>query len=174
MALYGMTLHYQCFQFFEQKRSTPLFWYKGVLRFCFLLFSVVKTTDLWYSYYHINRIIEETGKSFGDEAHIIYVNSQIKDETALGKLMHDFSCTDPDEMNYPVLAQRVRYFKEDTKGVTTMCRAMEEMRENTKHEQAIEIALKLLKKGKMTCEEISDTVGLSVDEVKALDGKKSA
>lgn len=124
--------------------------------------------------YHINRVVEETGKSFGDEAHIIYVNSQIKDETALGKLMHDFSCTDPDEMNYPVLAQRVRYFKEDTKGVTTMCRAMEEMRENTKHEQAIEIALKLLKKGKMTYEEISDTVGLSVDEVKALDGKKSA
>ena len=32
------------------KRSTPLFWYKGVLRFCFLLFSVVKITDLWYSY----------------------------------------------------------------------------------------------------------------------------
>ena len=39
--------------------------------------------------YHINRIIEEMGKSFGDEAHIIYVNSQIKDDTALGKLMHD-------------------------------------------------------------------------------------
>lgn len=74
--------------------------------------------------YHINRIIEETGKSFGDDAHIIYVNSQIKDETALGKLMHDFTCTDPDDMNYPVLAQRVRYFKEDTKGVATMCRAL--------------------------------------------------
>ena len=58
--------------------------------------------------YHINRIIEETGESFGDEAHIIYVNSQIKDETALGMLMHDFSCTDPDDMSYPILAQRVR------------------------------------------------------------------
>mgnify|MGYP004682210973 CR=1 FL=1 len=27
---------------------------------------------------------------FNDKSHIIYVNSQIKDETALGKLMHDF------------------------------------------------------------------------------------
>lgn len=41
--------------------------------------------------YHIDRVVRETGDIFEDEAHIIYVNSQIKDETALGKLMHDFS-----------------------------------------------------------------------------------
>ena len=40
--------------------------------------------------YHIDRIVKETGKNFNDEAHIIYVNAQIQDETALGKLMHDF------------------------------------------------------------------------------------
>ena len=40
--------------------------------------------------YHADRVIEETGGMFGDGSHIIYVNSQIKDETALGKLMHDF------------------------------------------------------------------------------------
>lgn len=124
--------------------------------------------------YHINRIIEEMGKSFGDEAHIIYVNSQIKDDTALGKLMHDFTCTNPDDMNYPVLAQRVRYFKEDTKGVATMCRAFEEVREETKHEQSIEIAKSLLEVGKMTYEEIARSVQLPVEEVKALDTKKPA
>ena len=131
--------------------------------------------------YHINRIIEETGKSFGDDAHIIYVNSQIKDETALGRLMHDFTCTDPDDMNYPVLAQRVRYFKEDTKGVTTMCKAMEEMRaeaakeaaERATRAKAVSIAQKMLKAG-MPYEEIADMVELSVDEVKALDTKKPA
>ena len=124
--------------------------------------------------YHINRMIEEMAKPFGDEAHIIYVNAQIKDETALGKLMHDFSCTDPNQMNYPVLAQRVRYFKEDTKGVTNMCRAIEEMREETKREQAIEIAQMLLKIGKMSYEEIALSVKLPVEEIKALDTQKSA
>ena len=128
--------------------------------------------------YHINRMIEEMAKPFGDEAHIIYVNAQIKDETALGKLMHDFSCTDPNQMNYSVLAQRVRYFKEDTKGVTNMCRAIEEMREETareaKHEQAIEIAQTLLKLGKMSYEEIALSVKLPVEEIKALDTQKSA
>ena len=50
--------------------------------------------------YHINRMIEEMAKPFGDEAHIIYVNAQIKDETALGKLMHDFNCTDAEDMYF--------------------------------------------------------------------------
>ena len=127
--------------------------------------------------YHINRIIEEMGKSFGDEAHIIYVNSQIKDDTALGKLMHDFTCTNPDDMNYPVLAQRVRYFKEDTKGVATMCRAFEEVREESareaKHEQAIESAKTMLADG-LPYETIARYAKLPIEEVKALDTKKPA
>ena len=64
--------------------------------------------------YHIDRMVKETGKLFGDESHIIYVNAQIKDESALGKLMYDFSCTNAKDMNYKILADRVRYFKEDT------------------------------------------------------------
>ena len=127
--------------------------------------------------YHITRIIEEMGKSFGDEAHIIYVNSQIKDDTALGKLMHHFTCTNPDDMNYPVLAQRVRYFKEDTKGVATMCRAFEEVREESareaKHEQAIESAKTMLADG-LPYETIARYAKLPIEEVKALDTKKPA
>lgn len=128
--------------------------------------------------YHINRTIEETGETFNDEAHIIFVNSQIKDETALGKLMHDFSCTDPKDMKYPVLAERVKYFKEDTKGVTNMCRALEEMRDETareaRHKNKLEIAERLLTSGKMSYEEISEMVELPVEEIKALDTKQSA
>ena len=63
--------------------------------------------------YHIDRVVKETGKLFKDEAHIIYVNSQIKNETKLGRLMHDFSCTNAKDMHNKILADRVRYFKED-------------------------------------------------------------
>ena len=87
--------------------------------------------------------------------------------------MHDFSCTDPNQMNYPVLARRVRYFKEDTKGVTNMCRIMEEVREESAREAKIEIAQKMLNTGKMSYEEISDFVDLPVEEIKALDTQKS-
>lgn len=65
--------------------------------------------------YHIERMVTETGEPFGDEEHIVYVNSQVKDETSLGKLMHDFACIEAKDMYYQVLADRVRYFKEDEK-----------------------------------------------------------
>ena len=87
--------------------------------------------------YHIDRVVRETGKLFEDEEHIIYVNSQIKDETKLGRLMHDFSCTNAKDMHNKVLADRVRYFKEDERGVAIMCREMEIMR-NQAHEEGIE------------------------------------
>ncbi|MFR2259486.1 MAG: PD-(D/E)XK nuclease family transposase [Clostridium sp.] len=87
--------------------------------------------------YHTDRVVRETGKLFEDEEHIIYVNSQIKDETKLGRLMHDFSCTDAKDMYNKVLADRVRYFKEDERGVEIMCREMEIMR-NQAHEEGIE------------------------------------
>ena len=87
--------------------------------------------------YHIDRVVRETGKLFEDEEHIIYVNSQIKDETKLGRLMHDFSWTDAKDMYNKVLADRVRYFKEDERGVEIMCREMEIMR-NQAHEEGIE------------------------------------
>lgn len=124
--------------------------------------------------YHIERTIQETGMPFGDGAHIIYVNSQIKDDTKLGRLMQDFTCTNPDDMNYPVLAQRVRYFKEDTKGVATMCRAFEEVREECMRANALEAAKRLLLGGKLSYEEIAEAQGLTVEEVKALDAKRSA
>ena len=123
--------------------------------------------------YHIDRHIKEVDDSFQDEAHIIYVNSQIKDDTVLGRLMHDFSCTKADDMIYPILANRVRYFKEDTKGVAAMCRAMEKMRDETEHETSIKHALAMLADG-VPCEKVAKYTDLSIEEVRALAEKKSA
>lgn len=82
--------------------------------------------------YHIDRVIKETGENFGDEAHILYVNGAYRDESPIGILMYDFSCTDAKDMKYRTLEERVRYFKEDEKGVAAMCKAMEDMRNEAK------------------------------------------
>ncbi len=42
--------------------------------------------------------------------------------------MYDFFCTDANAMYYKELAEKVRYFKEDEKGVANMCKVLEEMR----------------------------------------------
>lgn len=77
--------------------------------------------------YHISRKIEEVSKDFKDEAHIIYVNSKIQDDTEFGRLMHDLHCKNASDMYSKILANRVRELKETKKGVDIMCNEIEEI-----------------------------------------------
>ena len=77
--------------------------------------------------YTVRRTFEDTEEVFNDGAHILYVNGEYQSESPLGHLMHDFFCIDPNDMYSDVLAERVRFFKEDEKGVATMCKVMEEI-----------------------------------------------
>lgn len=59
-----------------------------------------------------------------------------------------------------------------------MCRAFEEIAfeaaKEAKHKASVETALKMIARGRMTLEEISEDSGLSLDEVKELAAKKPA
>lgn len=114
--------------------------------------------------YHVDRFIRETEEFFGDGSHIIYVNATYKDDSELGKLMHDFTCSNPDNMNYQVLAQTARYYKEDKEGISTMCKAVEEMIKEEKKN----IAIQILKLGKVTVDEVAKCFDLSIEEVEEL------
>ena len=60
--------------------------------------------------------------------------------------MHDFNCTDADDMHYALMAERTRYLKENPEGVRIMCKAMEDMRTET----VLELLFSLVKKGLLT------------------------
>lgn len=117
---------------------------------------------------------------FGDGSHILYVNGKYRGNDEVGKLMYDFSCTDPDDMNYEVLAKKARYFKRDEEGVAAMCKMMEDMRNEAAKEaaakaelrSAMETAERLIKKGKLTIEEIAECIPvLPFDELKKIEMK---
>lgn len=131
-----------------------------------------------YPLYQVERCILGTGERFEDGAHIVYVNGAYRDDTPIGKLMHDFSCTDPAQMHYGILADRVRFFKESKEGVAIMCKAMEDMRNESLKEgmkkSKQETALRMLAAGKYGLEEIALVVGLPLDEVKELDVERNA
>ena len=81
--------------------------------------------------YLIERVDIATGELFNDGEHIIFVNGAYDnpdDDSELAKLIHDFRCTDADQMYLPELANKTRYLKVDPKGVEQMCKLMEEMR----------------------------------------------
>ena len=77
--------------------------------------------------YTVQRTFEDTEEVFNDGTHILYVNGECQSESPLGRLMHDFFCSDPNDMYSDVLAERVRFFKEDEKGVAAMCNVMKEI-----------------------------------------------
>ncbi len=118
--------------------------------------------------YHVERVVKETGNAFGDGAHIIYVNGAYRDDSPLGLLMHDFACTNPNDMYYKILADKTRYFKEDEKGVAIMCKAVEDLCNDAKIEEKKEIALRLLSQNILSREQIADSVGLDIEIVNIL------
>lgn len=86
----------------------------------------------------------------------------------IGILMHDFACTNPADMQYKVLAERARYLKESKEGQLVMCRAMEEMRNESILAERKQTAIRLIKAGKLSYEEIADGVNLALEEVQEL------
>lgn len=124
--------------------------------------------------YPVGRCFLDSGEIFDDGSHIIYVNGSYRDETPIGKLMHDFSCKNPSEMYYGVLAERTRFFKESKEGIAVMCKAMEDMRDQAYKEGRISMVIQMLKAGKYDLKDIAALSGMSVEELEKLKAGKTA
>ena len=59
--------------------------------------------------------------------------------------MHDFLCSDPNDMYSDVLAELVLFFKEDEKGGAAMCKVMDEIRKDGEVQGAETERLKSIK-----------------------------
>ena len=74
--------------------------------------------------------------------------------------MHDFNCTQADDMNFELMADRTRYLKENPKGVSEMCRIMEDMRneslkEGIQEEKKMTVFQTVDKHGRFICDNVS-------------------
>ena len=105
---------------------------------------------------------------FGDGTHILYVNGEYRDDSDLGKLMHDFNCTNASDMHFPLLAEKTRYLKENPKGVSEMCKVMEDLRNESYAEGRLEqarITAKNLREQGLSIEQIASAIGFSTATV---------
>lgn len=122
--------------------------------------------------YWIQNMNRTLNRPFDDGTHILYVNGEYRGDSDIGRLMHDFNCTDAADMNFPILAEKTRYLKENPRGVSEMCKAMEDLRDESIKEgieegearKAQSMAQKLYKKG-YSVEDIAEMVEYSVDLV---------
>ena len=138
---------------------------------------------------------QDGAEELNDGSYLLYVNGAYEGDDPIGKLMHDFRCARADEMNYPLLAERVRYLKESEEGRQLMTsvyyewkdeverqtaervekemraameREMEEAETRAADKATKEVALKVLKNNKLTEAEVVQYFGLTMEEVREL------
>ncbi len=130
--------------------------------------------------YYVNKTLNiknEEGNylPFDDGCNIMYINGEYRGDDALGKLMHDFSTPNADEMIYNSLADKVRFYKQDETGVRMTSRIVQEYGDERaaealkqgiqqgEQQKAIKDAKVLLADGKYTAEEISNLLHIPVE-----------
>ena len=127
--------------------------------------------------YKVRRIFDcvaENGEylPFDDGCNILYVNGSYRADDAIGRLMHDFFEADAGAMFYDEIAENVRFHKNEEKGVNTMCRIFEEYGDEraaiARVEGRAEVAEKMIRRNKMSLEEIADTTDLPLERVREI------
>ncbi|MCR4579422.1 MAG: PD-(D/E)XK nuclease family transposase [Treponema sp.] len=116
---------------------------------------------------------------FDDGCNIMYINGDYRGDDALGKLMHDFSTPNADEMYYDELASKVRFHKQEEKGVQTMCKIIEEYGDERAAEalklgeqkKAIEAAKTFYANG-VSIEIIAKSLSMTIEQVKEIINEK--
>lgn len=118
--------------------------------------------------YHVDRVVRETNKPFGDGTHIIYVNGSYKDDSdsELGNLIHDFFCAEPSEMKHKQLAERVSFLKGNKREVRKMCKLMEELQEEAKKETLLDNIRSLMETMKWTAQQAMNALKIPADKQK--------
>ena len=131
--------------------------------------------------YFVNKtlnITDEDGNNlpFDDGCNIMYINGDYRGDNSLGKLMHDFSTPNADEMYFDELASKVRFHKQDEQGVQMASKIVEEygdIREaeglklgiqQGEEKKAIEDAKNALEMG-LKPEQVSKIVSLPLEKV---------
>ena len=142
-------------------------------------YTIILTEKDFYgrgcAFYPVERVNLVTNELFNDGEHILYVNGEFRDNSEIGKLMHDFSCWNPDEMNYDLMKDAVKYYKETPEGVAFMCRTFEEIRkegieegiEQGIEQSRIDSIRNLMDSLKMTAQQAMDALKIpAADQIK--------
>jgi hypothetical protein len=110
-------------------------------------------------------MIKETNKEFGDGSHIIYVNGAYKDDnSAIGRMIHDFGCVKSSDMYCEVLKNNVKYYKETEGGRNIMCQVIEELADKRAEIKTLNLVKNLMDSMNWTAEQAMEALKITEDD----------
>lgn len=118
--------------------------------------------------YRIERVILDTESLFDDGEHILYVNGEYRGNSEIGRLMHDFNCSDADDMYFRLMSERTRHLKETREGVEEVSAIVEEMCCEREMAAKRKIARTLILMGEMSFDKIAECTELPVHEIEKM------
>ena len=127
----------------------------------------ITENDIWEAgkaIYPILKTIGGTKLEFADRQHILYVNASYQGDDLIGELMHDFLCSDPDEMRTKLLADKTRYLKTNPEGVDIMCKEMEKMRDDVEQRTMLAAIKNLMETLAFTVQQAMDALKIPVSD----------
>lgn len=103
------------------------------------------------SSYEISRTVKGTDIEADNGVHEMYFNTQADDGTKLSQLLHYFRESDPTNNDFGALSKAVKYYKNDERGVSAMCKAVREYGDEraaaSKMEEKIKTVKRAMEKG---------------------------
>lgn len=125
--------------------------------------------------YRFEQSDPDTGLALGDGVRVVYGNGAYRGDDEVGRLMHDLSCSDPDDMHPGPLRDRVRELKCSEKGEAQMGWFTEEVRaegieigmERGMERGRLEALAELVRDGAITAAAAAERMGISPEQFAA-------
>ena len=137
----------------------------------------ISLTDIWKggrAVYYVSKSLSN-GTAYDDGQHTIYVNASVeeKDEPEITALMKYFRTCDPSDDSQGKLSDYVQNVKNEKEGQDSMLKFEDDEiykvgKEEGRAQGFIENALAMLRKGRLTLEEIAEYSSLSVNDITEL------
>jgi len=97
--------------------------------------------------YHCDTVIRETNDVVDNGLTEIYVNTAINDGSTIAELMECFMQEEVENKKFPLLSNRVWYFKNDEGGINSMCKIVEDYANEIEKERDLIKIKNLFKNG---------------------------
>lgn len=111
--------------------------------------------------YHVDRIVRETGKVVDNGFEEVYVNTKIKDDSAVSELMEIFVNDNVYNSKFPKTSDGKHRYKETEGGLNDMCEIMEKIAKEERTEGKLELLFDLVKDGIITIAEAARRVNMT-------------